>query len=152
MRGFKFTFLWGKGKDHKLSKIDRFLVCDAFFNRWPTACLRALNRELSDHCPLLLTINDANYGPKPFRWFNSWLNRDDCEKLIVEALDGYEAHGKPDEILNAKFRHLRNTLKEWWMDITRKEGEEMGRLKEEIENLELILEDRNLEEEEEEWI
>ncbi|KAJ0537080.1 putative Endonuclease/exonuclease/phosphatase superfamily [Helianthus annuus] len=38
MRGFKFTFLAGKGKGHKMSKIDRFLVCQNFFNRWPAAC------------------------------------------------------------------------------------------------------------------
>ena len=111
MRGNKFTFLAGKGKGFKMSKIDRVLVCQNFLDKWPEACLRALPRELSDHCPLVLTVVNRNYGAKPFRWFNSWIERDGCRELVNITLESCVFVGAPDEVLSKKFKHLRAVLK-----------------------------------------
>ncbi|XP_021984890.1 uncharacterized protein LOC110880731 [Helianthus annuus] len=71
MLGRKYTFLSGDGK--KLSKIDRALVCSDFMTKWPNTSLRALERNISDHSPLILSSGASNYGPTPFRFFNSWI-------------------------------------------------------------------------------
>ncbi|KAJ0587120.1 putative Endonuclease/exonuclease/phosphatase superfamily [Helianthus annuus] len=99
MRGNKFTFIAGNNGDFRLSKIDRVFVCQRFFNRWPTACLRALPRELSDHTPLLLSLVDSNSGVKPFRWFNSWLDREGCQEVVAKALGECVFEGPPDVVI-----------------------------------------------------
>ncbi|XP_022004002.1 uncharacterized protein LOC110901483 [Helianthus annuus] len=46
MGGGKFTYI--SDRSNKLSKLDRFLVCFGFMERWPTASVLALNRDASD--------------------------------------------------------------------------------------------------------
>ncbi|XP_022003302.1 uncharacterized protein LOC110900742 [Helianthus annuus] len=84
MKGRKFTFINDNG--NKQSKIDRVLVCQDFFSEWPVACLRALPRVHSDHCPIILVCANKNFGPKPFRFFNSWLERKDFDVVINKAI------------------------------------------------------------------
>ncbi|XP_022004617.1 uncharacterized protein LOC110902212 [Helianthus annuus] len=54
MQGRKFTCCRDNGK--KLSKLDRFLVCPKFFNKWSTACVKVLPCLVSDHYPILLEL------------------------------------------------------------------------------------------------
>lgn len=71
MGGQRFTYMWGNGKS--LSKIDRILVCQQFFNNWPGAILTALPRDgRSDHSPLLIKAIGLDFGPPPFKFYNSW--------------------------------------------------------------------------------
>ncbi|XP_022031553.1 uncharacterized protein LOC110932535 [Helianthus annuus] len=84
MKGKRFTCIREHGK--KLSKTDRILVCPEFFNKWPVATLRALSSKFSDHCPLILTISDKNFGPKPFRVFNSWFDQPGFGDLVESAV------------------------------------------------------------------
>ncbi|PWA44356.1 RNA-directed DNA polymerase, eukaryota, Reverse transcriptase zinc-binding domain protein [Artemisia annua] len=148
MRENKFTFLARKEKNFKLSKIDRVLVCQEFFNRWPLACLRALPRDYSDHCPLLLTVMDSNYGAKPFRWFNSWLEREGCVEVVMKAFDNCTFEGPPDVVINKKLSCIRGVLRSWWEQVLIKEGEILIHLKNDIERIEKVMEERELEEEE----
>ncbi|XP_022041079.1 uncharacterized protein LOC118492169 [Helianthus annuus] len=73
MQGRRFTCVRDNGK--KLSKLDRFLVCSEFFNKWPNACVRVIQCYKSDHSPILLELVDLNFGPRPFRIFNSWIEK-----------------------------------------------------------------------------
>lgn len=148
MRGNKFTFLAGKDKGFKMSKIDRILVCQDFFNRWPLACLRALPRGFSDHCPLLLSLTDSNFGTKPFRWFNSWLDIEGCVEAVLKAFDDFSFEGPADVVITKQLNAVRSVLKVWWKSYLEKEDESSISLKFDIERLEKIMEDRDLEEEE----
>lgn len=69
MGGFRFTYFQKAGA--KLSKLDRFLVCSEFSNLFPHVSATALPRDKSDHCPILLSQSRANFGPLPFKLFNS---------------------------------------------------------------------------------
>ncbi|KAJ0532537.1 putative endonuclease/exonuclease/phosphatase [Helianthus annuus] len=60
-QGRKFTCIRDNGR--KLSKLDRFLVCSDFFNKWPSACVRVMPSRLSDHCPIILELVDLKFGP-----------------------------------------------------------------------------------------
>ncbi|XP_022030504.1 uncharacterized protein LOC110931417 [Helianthus annuus] len=147
MRDRKYTFL--ASNSNKLSKIDRVLVCRNFFDVWPDACLRALPRLLSDHCPLLLETVKRNFGPKPFRFFNSWLEKEGFAEMVDNAVASYVKEGaNPDVVLTKKFKHLRNCIKLWRSNLVSKEKKDFERDKEELDKLDQIAENRDLEEEE----
>ncbi|XP_076912829.1 uncharacterized protein LOC143571228 [Bidens hawaiensis] len=148
MKGKKYTFMASRGDIAKLSKIDRVLVCSNFISKWPNACLRAFHRERSDHAPLVLSIVDTNFGPKPFRLFNSWVYMADCEDVVGKILRNCDVSGPPDVILMKKFRLLRDELKKWVKDCKIKEGENLKIFKSEKEDFELLTEEKGLEEDE----
>ncbi|XP_022024614.1 uncharacterized protein LOC110924949 [Helianthus annuus] len=109
MKGKKFTY--HKDNDNKHSKIDRVLVCNDFFSEWLVACLRAIPKLLSDHCPLVLTCADKNFGPKPFRFFNSWLERKDFDEMVNKAAVRFYGGGEPDVVLMHKLKGTREAIK-----------------------------------------
>ncbi|PWA51973.1 RNA-directed DNA polymerase, eukaryota, Reverse transcriptase zinc-binding domain protein [Artemisia annua] len=149
MKGRRFTCSRDNGK--KLSKIDRFLVCSSFFNKWPEACLRALPSLHSDHCPLLLTTVSKNFGLRPFRIFNSWLSKLGFEEVVCEAASMVNSGDPPDVFLSKKFRRIRESIKKWNKEMLDKENVDEEAARVEIENLETEMEVRSLSEEEE-WI
>ncbi|XP_022014619.1 uncharacterized protein LOC110914106 [Helianthus annuus] len=129
LRGRKFTFCAG----NKLSRIDRIFVSSNFFNEWPNAEYRALPREYSDHCPLILKVVSRNFGAKPFRFFNSWLCREGIEEVVSRALSlEDELGGKPDEQFMNKLKRVKCGIKNWLKVVKFKEREEEDCLKKEV--------------------
>ncbi|XP_022040374.1 uncharacterized protein LOC110942919 [Helianthus annuus] len=121
MQGRKFTCVRDNGK--KLSKLERFLVCPEFFNKWPSACVRVLPNKYSDHCPIILILVDLNFGPRPFRVYNSWIGKPGFEETVKGALEGFEFFDPPDTCLTAKFARIRSALKIWRDEFLAKEKE-----------------------------
>ncbi|XP_071687253.1 uncharacterized protein [Rutidosis leptorrhynchoides] len=68
MGGRKFTRVSDDGL--KFSKLDRFLINDHFNLMWSILSVIALERSLSDHCPIILKDIEKNFGPKPTRVFD----------------------------------------------------------------------------------
>ncbi|XP_022040197.1 uncharacterized protein LOC110942741 [Helianthus annuus] len=64
MGGGNFTYISDNGR--KLSKLDRFLVCLGFMEKWPNASVIALDREVSDHRPIILSAIQSDFGHIPF--------------------------------------------------------------------------------------
>lgn len=60
----------------KLSKLDRFLVCSNYLTSFPLIVVTAHPHELSDHSPITLLFAVFDFGPIPFKLFNSWLLRE----------------------------------------------------------------------------
>ncbi|XP_021991093.1 uncharacterized protein LOC110887835 [Helianthus annuus] len=148
LKGRRFTCIRDNGR--KLSKIDRFLVCPNFFHKWPEACLRGLSFKHSDHCPLVLTIVNKNFGAKPFRVFNSWMRKVGFQETAERVVDLQEVSSGPVDIkLMRKFGAIRNALKFWRADLMKKESEMVIKAEEELEDLEIIMEDQDLNEVEE---
>ena len=69
--GRKFT--WYKPNGSAKSKIDRFLVSPDWITKWPATTQCTLDRNFSDHCPIILRSKFIDWGPKPFRVLDSWL-------------------------------------------------------------------------------
>ncbi|KAI3793651.1 hypothetical protein L1987_36271 [Smallanthus sonchifolius] len=147
LKGRKFTCVRDNGK--KLSKIDRFLVCPDYFNGSPDAVLRGLSPLHSDHCPLILTSSFKNFGPKPFRVFDSWIENPGYVKVVEKAVLNFSYSGPPDLGLIKKFATIRNSIRKWKDEMVKKEGEDYSRASEEIDIIEKIMEDRGLSESEE---
>ncbi|XP_022033095.1 uncharacterized protein LOC110934221 [Helianthus annuus] len=135
LKGMKYTYLTNRGGDCKMSRIDRILVCSNVFNKWPNAYVRALKRELSDHSPI-----ETNFGSKPFRWFDSWFERQGCEDLVISVLRENIVQGPSDVGLSMKLKCLRDRLKIWHKSWKSKEMEDEVRLRSENEELETLME------------
>ena len=39
---------------------------------WPNCVQVAQLRGLSDHCPLILSVDEENWGPRPSRFLKCW--------------------------------------------------------------------------------
>ncbi|XP_071739451.1 uncharacterized protein [Rutidosis leptorrhynchoides] len=106
LNGKKFTRVSDDGS--KFSKIDRFFVTDSFIQLWEDLSIISLERFLSDHSPLLLRDKVIDYGPKPFKVFDEWFNREGMDKIIEEAWED-EVKGRRldcnfrDRLKNVKF-------------------------------------------------
>ncbi|XP_022031142.1 uncharacterized protein LOC110932091 [Helianthus annuus] len=145
MRGRCFTCYTKKG--NKQSKINRILLCNDFFSKWPEACLRALPRLHSDHSPLLLTVVNKCYGPKPFRVFDSWFDREGFKEEVSKAIESFNGEGLPD-VLCSKLKHIRGIIKKWRDKTIFKEKEKKKTLQNEMEDLDMIAESIDLNEQE----
>ncbi|XP_071719411.1 uncharacterized protein [Rutidosis leptorrhynchoides] len=97
-------------KTMKFSKLDRFLVSDSIFTLWPNTSSKTLDRDLSDHCPIILRNNPFDSGPKPIRMFDTWLNLKDADTVIERA---WSIPLTDNQLLESKFSE-----KEIWEAIS----------------------------------
>ena len=146
MGGHRFTYF--RNGDLKMSKLDRFLVCPKFVDLVPSATVTALPREISDHCPILLSSSWCDFGPPPFKMFNSWLSREGFEKVFSKAWNDFVGYGTPDLYLNAKLKHIKEALRAWRRTDYSKEEAKLKRLKDEVHKLDMDAENRVLSAEE----
>lgn len=65
LAGRKFT--WRRPNNQAKSRIDRYIVSAEWNVLWPNCSQLVLDRNISDHSPLLLRQSFQNWGPKPFR-------------------------------------------------------------------------------------
>lgn len=64
--GGKFTWT-NKRAEAISSRLDRFLVAGAVLENFPNLIQKMLPRMVSDHNPVVLTLDSEDWGPKPFR-------------------------------------------------------------------------------------
>ena len=89
---------------------------------------------------------DTNFGPKPFRWIDSLIDRLGCEDVVNYVLIGWCNDGPADLNLLRKLRNIRDKLK-WWINECRvKENENEKSLKQEKEDMEWLMEQKDLDE------
>lgn len=65
-------FTWYRGDGISMSRIDRFLLSAKWCEAWPNSIQVAHQRGLSDHVPLSLYVDAANWGPRPLRMLRCW--------------------------------------------------------------------------------
>ncbi|XP_071727314.1 uncharacterized protein [Rutidosis leptorrhynchoides] len=98
----------------KFSKLDRFLVSNNFFILWDNLMAVALDRTESDYCPIVLKDDEKDYGPKPFKVFDVWLDEDGIYKVVTEAWGKVSISGpRKDRIFMNNLKSVKNSLKEW---------------------------------------
>jgi exonuclease III len=84
--GRRFTWFHPNGR--AMSRIDRVLTSEEWANLWGDSSLWVLPRDVSDHCPLILKEAGWDWGPRPFRFNNHWLENSDFKKVVEEAWGG----------------------------------------------------------------
>ncbi|KAJ9551779.1 LOW QUALITY PROTEIN: hypothetical protein OSB04_015824 [Centaurea solstitialis] len=109
-------FTWSSADGTKASKLDRFLLSrnSSTFGQDTSVC--ALAKIYSDHCPIILDLDTVDYGPPPFKFFNSWLKSDSLAPLVVNAwnyeLSDFE-NGANLPRLCKKLKRLKEEIKVW---------------------------------------
>ncbi|XP_071695782.1 uncharacterized protein [Rutidosis leptorrhynchoides] len=98
-------------KTMKFSKLDRFLISDGIFTIWPNTSSKTLDRDLSDHCPIILRNNLLDSGPKPIRVFDTWLDLKDADTIIEKAWLIPISGNRPDCIFRNKLKNVKLELK-----------------------------------------
>lgn len=97
-----WSFTWFKGDGSSMSRIDRFLLSEEWCFHWPNCVQTALLRGISDHCPLLLSVDEENWGPWPNRRLKCWQDvpgykqfvSDKWKSLQVDGCGGFVLHEK----------------------------------------------------------
>nr|GEV53902.1 RNA-directed DNA polymerase, eukaryota [Tanacetum cinerariifolium] len=109
-----YSFTWTDKVASKMSKLDRFLVSESFLDVFHGAAAMVLEKFLPDHRPILLKEKVFDYGPSPFRFFNSWLDMEGFHELVVETWknDGIcEFNGMVN--FKKKLQNLKCVLRKW---------------------------------------
>ncbi|VFQ86115.1 unnamed protein product [Cuscuta campestris] len=104
-------FTWNKG--NKWAKLDRVMVnCEwEALQRDCWAEFKAMEFQ-SDHCLVLLhLIQTSTQGPKPFKFFNMWLNHDSYDNTLKHVWD-MRFNGTRQFRLCRKLKLLKQPLKQ----------------------------------------
>ncbi|KAK2352376.1 DNA-(apurinic or apyrimidinic site) endonuclease [Trifolium repens] len=91
LSGRKFT--WYKGDGITMSRLDRFLLSEEWCLTWANCTQTAQLRGISDHCPLILSSNEENWGPRPLRMLNCWREVPGYQNFVKEKWQALQIHG-----------------------------------------------------------
>lgn len=90
-------FTWYRGDGVSMSRLDRFLLSAKWCDTWPNCVHVVLQYGLSDHVPLVLRVDEANWGPRPLRMLKCWVDypgygdfvREKWGSLLVSRWGGF---------------------------------------------------------------
>jgi hypothetical protein len=113
--GKKFSWYSADGKS--MSRIDRFLVSEGFITSQCNSGQWIGDRDISDHCPIWLCASHVNWGPKPFRVLNAWLEHPEFISFVERSWKSFQVQGKKAYVLKEKFRLLKDCLRKWNREV-----------------------------------
>ncbi|GKB78660.1 RNA-directed DNA polymerase, eukaryota [Tanacetum coccineum] len=98
-----------------MSKLDRFLISEGLLLKFPSLSAICLDRHLSDHRPIIMREVVTDYGPSPFRVYQSWFHKKGFDKLIKDSWSYSSSNDSNKIILLKKKLHqaLKASIKEW---------------------------------------
>ncbi|XP_057415016.1 uncharacterized protein LOC130709903 [Lotus japonicus] len=109
--GKKFT--WFRPNGLAVSRLDRALVSMEWLETWPNCFLQVMSRDISNHCPLILKISTHDWGPKPFRTLNGWLQDPRFKAYVEREWNELQIQGWGAFVLKEKLKALKTRLKIW---------------------------------------
>ncbi|KAH1209914.1 hypothetical protein GmHk_15G044314 [Glycine max] len=74
-------FTWVNADGSSMTRLDRFLISEDLFELWNILEQWIGRHDISDHSSILL----KNEGPKPFKFFNNWMEHPSFKKLVLES-------------------------------------------------------------------
>lgn len=142
MMGKQFT--WTNFQNNAIhNRIDRFLISPEFLEKF-SVVLWGLPRPISDHSPIMITDNNWNWGPKPFRFMDAWLSHPKCLKIAKEVWETTPTYGWAGCQIVKKLKEVKRRLKVWNKQefgnmFTKQKG-----LQDQIHQLDILSESRQL--------
>jgi hypothetical protein len=104
-------FTWFHPNGVNMSRLDRVLLSVDWLNLWGDPTVWALERDVSDHCPLIIKYNNVDWGPKPFRFNNYWLHNSDFNEVVVNAWNSQNISGWMGFVLKERLKGLKGVIK-----------------------------------------
>nr|GFB39883.1 RNA-directed DNA polymerase, eukaryota [Tanacetum cinerariifolium] len=108
------SFMWCHKSVTKISKLDIFFISKFFLNTCSNITAITLERNLSDHRPILLRESHFDYVPTPFRFFHHWIEMEGFSKFVEDVW----REGPCDEYnaminMMIKLKYLKTKIREW---------------------------------------
>ncbi|XP_045791618.1 exodeoxyribonuclease-like [Trifolium pratense] len=107
------NFTWFKGDGLVMSRLDRFLLSEEWCLTWPNCKQVATLRGLSDHCPLVLSASDEDWGPRPSRMLKCWTDVPGYNSFVKEKWNSLHVDGWGGFVLKEKLKMIKVALKGW---------------------------------------
>ena len=112
LEGASFTWFRDSGSTCR-SRIDRTLASVDWVDHFGNVSQRVLPRVVSDHCLLLVVVDNVNKGRSAFKFENMWLKEEGFVERVRQWWNGYCFAGSPSFILARKLKALKEDLKRW---------------------------------------
>ncbi|MCI09822.1 hypothetical protein A2U01_0030913 [Trifolium medium] len=80
-------FSWFSADGNAMSRLDRFLLSEKFIEKEEVSGQWIGNRDISDHCPIWLMCSNINWGPKPFKVNNCWLEHPEFKQFVETCME-----------------------------------------------------------------
>ncbi|KAH1213353.1 putative ribonuclease H protein [Glycine max] len=109
--GRKYT--WFRPNGSVMSKLDRFFISDSWLIQWPDTTQFVLDRDFSDHCPILLRSNFVDWGPKPFKVMDWWLQDKGFQDMVALKWSNYHPNGWGGFALKQKLKFIKGCIRQW---------------------------------------
>jgi hypothetical protein len=113
MSGRKYT--WANNLPNQtFEKLDRVLIRTDFESKYALTTVHMLNREISNHTPLIFSTNNlsSTYQPQ-FKFELGWLLRDEFCEMVSQVWRNTLVLGSPIDRWQMKIRMLRQHLRGW---------------------------------------
>lgn len=141
-------YTWYRKNGSCKSKLDRLLVNEEWINKWPDYSLKSGGRSFSDHCPIFIVQAIRDWGPRPFRFINSWISHRNFKDFIEQKWTSYKTVGWAGFCLKEKLKMLKVDLKIWNKNVFGNLDNQIDCRKLEIEALDKLDDAFGLEEDE----
>ncbi|XP_020239832.1 uncharacterized protein LOC109818715 [Cajanus cajan] len=82
------SFTWYRPNGSAKSQIDRILVSREWFDIWPGSSQVVLNKSIFDSFPIMVRQAEIDWGPKPFKVFDHWMQEKDFRRFVIESWNG----------------------------------------------------------------
>jgi mannosylglycoprotein endo-beta-mannosidase len=105
-------FTWANNlPDPTFEKLDRVLVTAEWDQAFPLAVVTGMNRDISDHVPLLLKYGATPPHSNSFRYENCWMEREGFVDIVKETWNSVTFHRHDIDKWQEKVRRLRRHIK-----------------------------------------
>ena len=112
LHGRKFT--WSNQQDSPtLVKLDRVFCSTEWEQLFPNCLLQSTASEGSDHCPLLLGLNDVQPAKARFHFESFWPTLDGFQEIVESAWSSVQVTSCPFDTQAKKFKATVRALQSW---------------------------------------
>ncbi|GKE07425.1 RNA-directed DNA polymerase, eukaryota, partial [Tanacetum coccineum] len=136
LEGYSFT--WSHPSASKMS--NWFLVTDGLLSLFPHISAICLDKNLSDHRPILLREVITDYEATPFRLYHSWFNLHGFEQMVSTAWNSIVLDDTNRMVrLKKKLQMLKKEIRSWVADYKQKQSGHLNDIKSKLSDIDKIL-------------
>ncbi|XP_058732688.1 uncharacterized protein LOC131604250 [Vicia villosa] len=82
-------------------------------DEWKIGGQKVGDRDISDHAPIWLSVNDKDWGPKPFHVINCWFEDKEFKTFAESSWNTIHVSGNQSFVMKEKLKIFRNILRSW---------------------------------------
>jgi len=110
LMGRRFT--WYRGDGHSMSCLDRFLLSENWCIQWSNCIQVAQLWGLSDHCVVVLLVDEQNWGPQPFRMLKCWTDVPGYKDFVRDKWRSFQVDGWGGYVMKEKLKMIKVVLRD----------------------------------------